>query len=454
MKSANLPAASSIITSALFPYQYKWVTDQSRFKIALWARQTGKDYSATAEAVMDCLSQPNAEWLIVAAGERQALESLEKAHAWSDKCMASCHVYHGYEAARETLRNSTAIQWNNGSRIRALPAKPETLRGYSANLILTEFAFHEDAHALWRAIYPAISNPLQGGPKKLRIITTPNGRGNLFYDLWHNGEDYSRHRVTIHEAVAAGLPLDIPQLRAGLGDPEAWAQEYECEFLDTASVLLPYELLAQCESHEATTEIDSFPEENLFLGIDFGRKHDLTVCWALERVGELLWTREVLTMANTPTPAQLEALTSRVDQARLVCVDYTGPGIGLGDFLVQRFGQADAAGYGGKVQLCTFTQHLKAELFSRLRTAFEQRALRIPPARDIREDLHSILKIVSSCGGLTYRAADSPDGHADRATALALALHAASQTAHQGASKRSPSRAQCVPIRRPDASQG
>ena len=187
------------------------------------------------------------------------------------------------------------IRWKNGSRLTALPAKPETVRGYSANVILTEFAFHEDTHELWRAIYPTITNPLRGGPKKLRIVSTPNGRGNMFYDLWHGAAEYSRHKITIHDAIAQGLQLDVEKLRAGLGDAEGWLQEYECEFADQSSVLLPYELIEQCEAPEAnqTNSVDglsrsfdanyhSAPE--LYLGIDFGRKQDLTVCWVLEKL--------------------------------------------------------------------------------------------------------------------------------------------------------------------------
>jgi len=44
---------------------------------------------------------------------------------------------------------------------------------------------------------------------------------------------------------------------------------------------------------------------------------------------------------------------------------------------------------------------------------------------DIREDLHAIHRRVSAEGRVSYRAQDTPDGHADRATALALALRAA-----------------------------
>jgi phage FluMu gp28-like protein len=81
--------------------------------------------------------------------------------------------------------------------------------------------------------------------------------------------------------------------------------------------------------------------------------------------------------------------------------------------------------FTSKVDLCQFTPGLKAELFPRLRTAFEQRIVRIPISREIREDLHAIQRTVTQSGQITYRAPQSADGHSDRTTALALALRAA-----------------------------
>lgn len=40
----------------LLPYQAAFAANTARFKIRLWARQTGKDHTATAEAVLDCLA--------------------------------------------------------------------------------------------------------------------------------------------------------------------------------------------------------------------------------------------------------------------------------------------------------------------------------------------------------------------------------------------------------------
>jgi hypothetical protein len=53
-------------------YQGDFAANTVRFKIGLWAPQTGKDHTATAEVVVDCLENPGATWIIVAASERQA----------------------------------------------------------------------------------------------------------------------------------------------------------------------------------------------------------------------------------------------------------------------------------------------------------------------------------------------------------------------------------------------
>jgi phage FluMu gp28-like protein len=425
---------NQVLRKRLLPFQQKWLDDASRFKIGLWARQTGKDWAAAAEAVVDCFRRPGTLWAIVAAGERQALESLRKAKDWAEMLHLGTEHYFERRAKLGAVLNSAEIVWENKSRLIALPARPETVRGYSANLILTEFAFHENPTEIWRAIYPSISNPLSGGKKKLRIISTPNGPGDKFHELWTKS-DYARHEVTIHNAVADGLPIDVEELRRGLNDEEGWAQEYECQFLDTGSVLLPYELIATCEDEAATEVRGPGATSTLVCGIDFGRQRDRTVCWMCEKVGDVLWTREVLVLEKMSTPEQVEILRPRLAVAQRACLDYTGAGVGLGDYLAREFGVHDPAQHRcGKIELCQFTTGLKAELFSKLRIAFENRALRVPISSEIREDLHGMQRVSSHHGQISYRATHSADGHSDRCTALALALRAAGEARPQAAS--------------------
>ena len=283
--------------SLLLPYQRAWVLDEARFKIGLWARQTGKSFSCAAEAVKDSLLYRKIEWIILSAGERQALEFMRKAREWALGWDDAIDTYYETRSSPQSLIKSAEITWANGSRMIALPANPDTARGYSANLILDEFAFHERPDEIWRAIYPSISNSLRG-EKKLRIVSTPNGNANKFHDLWTRGRNYSKHRITLPDAAAQGLPINVEALRAGLDDPDGWAQEYECEFIDNASVLLPYDLIAPCESPEAgeTIGFDFFQAAvraapgqkfDIACGIDIGRKRDLTVCWTLQRLGDV-----------------------------------------------------------------------------------------------------------------------------------------------------------------------
>jgi phage FluMu gp28-like protein len=467
------------------------------------ARQVGKDFAAGFEAIRHCYAadqkKQKVDWLIVAPSERQSLESLRKWKDWAESFkvpIASCDEER--DGGSQSLLRSATITFPHGSRVIAVPGKPDTVRGFSANVLLTEFAFFEQPGATWRAILPSITNPMRG-LKKVRLITTPNGLGNKAHDIWvknylpvgrdsvepshglapsshHSGKEEGRrqkeeietgqndaelppssfilppspiwscHFVDIHKAVQQGLALDVEELKAALDDPEGWAQEFECQFLDVQSTLLPYELIAACETAVATASVppefwQTAPPSPLVMGLDFGRRHDLTVAWSLRQVGDVQQTVEVLEMERTATPDQVERLRPRLRKARRVCLDYTGPGIGLGDFLVKEFGEYDPARHKfGKIELCNFTTTLKLEIFSKLRMTFEKRGVRVPVSRVIREDLHSLNRVSSPTGQITYRAPHSADGHADRCTALALALRAAGDGAARPASESIPVR--------------
>ena len=114
------------------------------------------------------------------------MESLNKWKEWAEAYQLAID---SIEERKESIHpeaalTSSTITFGFGSRVIAVPGKPDTVRGFSANLLLTEFAFFEDPDATWRAIIPAVTNPLRGGQKKVRLISTPNGMGNKFHDLW------------------------------------------------------------------------------------------------------------------------------------------------------------------------------------------------------------------------------------------------------------------------------
>ncbi len=461
-RAKNKPVTVSATTSRspkslLLPYQRRWVDDAARFKIGVFSRQAGKSFCTAAEAVEDSLLDPGTKWVCLSAGERQALEWLEKAKEWAQ---AFRLVVENYAEVRdgfsEALLKAAEIRFANGSRIVAIPANASTARGYSANIVLDEFAYHEDPDKIWAAMFPSVTNPLAGtfllrfqalveGGKingihremRVRIVSTFNGKDNRFFNLWERAVEngYSRYTVTIHDAVREGLPLDIAQLKAGLDDPDIWAQEYECVPTDTSNVLLPYDVIALAEHAEATEVCDAqfwlpavHSSNPVFCGIDFGRQNDPTVCWSAELIGDTLWTREVLVLARTDTPEQVALLRSRIRRATRVALDSTGPGVGLGDYLAKEFGTYDPKRHEfGKIELCTFSVELKRELFPKLRRKFDAPTkLRVPVSRTIREDLHAMQQVVAN-GQYNYWAPRTRDGHSDRCTALALCVRAAGE---------------------------
>jgi phage FluMu gp28-like protein len=443
----------------LLPYERSWVDDDARFKIGLQARQTGKSFQTSCESVRDCLIHPGSKWVCISAGERQAIEWLEKAKEWAQAFALIISEYAEDRAFAEAILKQAEIRFANGSRIIAIPANPSTARGYSANVVLDEFAYHENSNEIWAAMFPSLTNPLagtfmpkvhalargekssaKGEPMKIRIASTFNGKNNKFFELWEKKEQngYSGHQVSIYDAVRQGLEIDIDALRNALDDPDIWAQEYECEATDTSNVLLPYDLIAQAESVDAREICDAdFWEQRgapTFCGIDFGRSNDPTVCWTLQQDNEtgLLVTREVLVLKNVDTPEQIELLRVRLKRCTRAAWDYTGPGIGGGDYLAKEFFEYDPVKHEfGKIELCTFTIPFKRELFPKLRRAFESPTkVRVPMSRAVREDLHAMQQIVHN-GEYNYWAPRSKEGHSDRCTALALAIRAAS-TSHAG----------------------
>lgn len=406
----------------LLPYQQAWVDDHSRFKIWLASRQIGKSFALTLEPVLETVERKTA-WVYLSVGERQSRELAEKAKMHLDAIRVASEALEDYFLGGSGERY-TQLEYRlpNGSRHIFLPANPDTARGYTANLALDEFAFHKDSRAIWTALFPSVT---RNADLKVRVTSTPNGKSNMFYRLWENAERlgdravWSRHRTDIYEAVAQGLPVDPEELKAGVNDSLAWAQEYLLEFAEELTAYLSYDLILACESPDATVDTlieDLDPAADRYLGFDVGRHRDLSVIWLTERVGDVTWTRRVVELAGVSFAAQREVLYGLIPHVRRACIDGTGLGMQLAEEARQKFGP--------KVEAVTFTNAVKSDLATTLRRAFEDRAVRVPVADAIREDLHSVRRIVTSAGNVRFDAERDAESHADRFWALALALHA------------------------------
>ena len=156
-----------------------------------------------------------------------------------------------------------------------------------------------------------------------------------------------------------------------------------------------------------------------FLGVDIGRTHDLTVFWVLCKVGDLLITKDVVVLKNQTFSEQEKVLYSLLSsfQVKRVCVDQTGIGRQFAERAEEFWGKY-------KIEGISFTNGIKEHLAYQLRTAFEDKKIKIPADENIRSDLRAVKRENTCTGKIRFFADSNENGHADRFWALALAVEA------------------------------
>lgn len=414
--------------------QQAYVDDRSRFKAAMFSRQTGKTSGSTLEIVDHMLDLDvgggKSRWVILSRGERQAREAIaEGIQMHLSKYSAG---FKALEIPWEGCEDKALeVVLPGGSRVTGLPANPDTARGFTANVLLDEFGFHADSRKIWGALFPVISRP----DLLLRVISTPNGKGNKFYEIMTGeGQEellresghvmtgvWSRHFCDIHDAIAGGLDRNAEELRAGLNDEELWQQEFLLQWLDEASAWLDYELINAVE-HDKAGDPNGYTGGPCYVGVDIATRKDLFVIWVLELVGDVFWTRQIIAEKRISFAAQDELLDQVMRKFRVarVGMDQTGMGEKPVEDAKRRYGEYTVEGI-------LFTGPNKQHLATQAKQTFEDRKIRIPMGdRFVRSDLHALKRTTTQTGAPRFDADGETDGHADRAWACFLALNAGS----------------------------
>ncbi len=429
-------------------YQANRLASQSRFNLDNWSRQTGKSDTAALDAnllaaqtgfgVM-CLSaslDQTKEWMLKAAIYAEAVHGVA---GDIQRAVMAGELDETFEVANVHGVNvritQTIIGLPGGERIIGRPANPRTARGYSVHVKLDEFGMHQDADEIYAAAFGSITSD-----PRLRfdvMSTPPISSQHKMVDLIRAAEaketDFEYRKVTVFDAIRDGLNVDPEQLRRNMRDEDRWRREYLCEIVEEAGALIPVTLIRACEHEGLTRRLpatsDQWIEDSLgwnpgegelFLGIDVGRRHDLTVISLGQVLGDVAWTRAVLELRNVPFSEQRSLIDALMEKLpiRRTCIDATGLGMQLAEEAQQRFGDY-------RVEAVTFTPTIKAALAEPMRSRFEDTLIRIPVDIDLRNDINSIRKTTTAAGNIRYLAERTPDGHADRFWSLALMCHAA-----------------------------
>lgn len=480
---------------ALRSYQWPIFHDRTTGILVLhWSRQIGKSFTLAAWAVDRLLTQlpQHGTWLVTVLSNSRdnGAEFVRKGGLICEQLgIARRHGSTGESSepsARtfETADESTDLQYENmrmelcitlqvkgrarTGRIKVLAANPRTARGFSGDLILDEFAFHEDSAAIWEAAEPILS---ANHEYLCRIASTGNGRHNMFYRFANGaGPDDGTlfpspignlvSRVTRTGAWRIGVPIFDAQTRASITpaqaraqafDHHAYDQNYECSFADENMGLLTRELISAAERSDCPVDEQEWSATSLarlkqargtlHVGHDIGRHHDLSVITVLELRDGMKRVVGMLRMRGLRLPEQQR-------QCALVCAlprfiayvgDLTGLGLGLIENLQERFGtervrginfastepiNADLQMEGRKHATARVTEIMATQLLAE----FEARTLEIPADNQLREDLRRPERITSPGGRVSIAASRDGAGHADHFWSLALAVRACAGT--------------------------
>lgn len=390
-------------------HQRRWLEDHSRLRVCCKARQIGMSTAVATEALLAAAYGETT--VVVSASARQASELLRKAIQLLPLINAA-----GAGVVQVEKQSAESIELSTGGRMISLPASAATVQGFTGNVIIDEAAWIPDMDSLWLAIVPTISTR---SDFRLSVISTPGARAGMFHKLWHNGDRaWSRHRVTIYDAKEGGAPHDIEALKAAVADEVTWRSAYECEFVDEAHALLPYDLLLSRVDETLPYHLasNSLMEGQLYAGYDVGRKRDMSVLIVVERTKEGYSWRGAVELRQTPFAEQFGLLNSILPHLRRLAIDQSGLGMQLCEELTCK--------HGSRVEPITMTAPVKESLASRIQAAFQRGDILIPNHRPLIEDLHSMQRTLTLAGNIRYAAPREDGSHADRWTALSLALHA------------------------------
>ena len=421
--------------SYFLPYQIAWLNDDSQLKIWEKTRRGGMTYVQSYEDIRDAIADKWDVWFS-SADETAAREYIIYCQKWA-KLFETAAQFTGSSVFDQQGSSIQvfSVKFKNGRRITALTSNPSQFRSKGGKIVLDEFAWHRDQDAMWAAAEPATT---WGYP--LRIISTHNGKNCRFFRLLTEADRIgaSVHKTTIYDAVEQGLVdkilrrktskeekekwLDDKKKRAG---STVWSQEYCCLAVDGSSAFYPYSLIEKAQRQNILCSLDEI-ESDFVLGMDIGRRRDLSVIWIAELIDGERHTRIIDVMENVPFRQQFQRLSMYLSNpnCRKACIDQTGVGEQIVEDAIADFGAF-------AVEPVRFNLLTKSKMAERMYSALENQEFLLPESGRlgdiIKEDFHSIRQEITPSGARRFSGEENledPRSHADYFWAAALCNYA------------------------------
>ncbi len=202
---------------ALDPWQERLLQSDSRRILLNCSRQVGKSLMAAGFALHKAVFTPESLVILTAPTERQAKELFAK--------VSRFYLATGGTVSAESVRR-LGLELANGSRIEALSGNPETVQGYSPDLVIID-----EAARIKDGLYYGLRPSLAVTDGALMMLSTPYGKRGVFYEEWTGDGPWERYEVPATECprISRGF---LEEERRAL-PARVYRQDYECSFEET-----------------------------------------------------------------------------------------------------------------------------------------------------------------------------------------------------------------------------
>lgn len=418
------------------PYQAAWLEDHSQIKLCEKSRRVGMSYVQAFEDVVDTGVNGLYDTWFSSNNESNAREYIDYCKKFASVLNLTIEATGGEEILEEGEAQTFVIRFRNGKKITGLSSSPNQLHGKGGKIVLDEFARRDNEAEVWEAASPA--GLVWGFP--IRIISTHRGKQSVFYSFikrLERGElTWSHHKTDFVQAVRQGLAdkalkkkctreeqdAYIAKIRDSVGDPAIWAQQFMCLPQDENETFLSYPLLESAARAELLS-IDALAASGreLYAGLDVGRKKNFSLLWITEKVSASLYmTRYIYPIQGEAFPKQdrlIGEILTRLPNLRRLCIDATGMGIGLTDYLQEQFGVS-------RIEGVNFTAAAKEVMAFRMKKQLEDQSFLIPADRALFDDFQLVKQTITASGNIRLSAGTKEDSHADYFWGAALSLEA------------------------------
>ncbi|MCS7141544.1 MAG: phage terminase large subunit [Candidatus Nitrosocaldus sp.] len=342
---------------SLFDYQ-RAILQAEGNTIVLGGRQIGKTTVTALKALSHAILHPRSTILIVSPSLRQSL------HLFS--YIARFVSAEPLDLLIESLTR-TELRLINGSRILSLPSSPNTIRGYTADLVIVDEANFIDEELITTVLFPTLSTT--GG--YLWLISTPCSKDHIFYRIYESGKDWSRFRIpsSMNPLISREF---LEGQRSMLG--VYYRQEYEAEYVDEAAGIFNIDHLMA----------DGMGKQVNLVLVDVGGYSDYMGILYCHTDGERLHVLDEYEGRGAYLE-QLDSMMQAYQSGISIIVDSTGVGKGVEEYIVAR---------GYSVRGIVWDRDRERDAIVRLMHAIQSKSILISPscARLIRQLKESTIK--------------------------------------------------------------